>query len=148
MKKCFNKFVIVATLFTLIMGAVSCSNDEPIVRVINDVPSITDIDVVNVTKSDTLNVSGAIHIGLAPELQIKNGDYVSINFLPAEKYQKFHFVTTYYLQDSIEVKNHYAYDYILKNAKVGKDTISMSAQYKDSIYQIGATGTVVLVVTE
>lgn len=154
MKKYFNKFASLVVLSALIMGAASCCPDEPDVIIINDSSSITDIGgggnfkIVNKTTADTVTVSGAINIGSIPKLQAKNDDLIMISFLPAEKYQKFQFVTTYSLQDGTEVKNQYVYEYVLKNAKVGKDTISMSALYKDDTYQIGAAGSVVLVVSQ
>lgn len=154
MKKCFKKFAGLAILFVQIMGTASCDGDDTDVKVIDDGSSIMDIGgggnflIVNKSTSDTLDISRGLLIGTTPKLQAKNGDRISISFLPAEKYQKFQFTTTYRLQDGTEVKNQYVHEYILENAKVGKDTISMSALYKDEIYHIGAVGTAVLAVSE
>lgn len=151
MKKMFMLVFVFALFLISMMGMTACGDDSEVTidnSFINDIGGAGNFVAINMNTSDTVKMSGAVYIGKLPELNAKNGERIKLSFTPADKYKDIHFVTTYILHDSTEVKDAYEYEYILEDVAKGVYKIGLYAKYKDDKKDISAGGSLELHVDE
>lgn len=135
-----------AVTFSLFLSGCSSNKDEVIV----DTGGAGDYKVTNVTTGESLTVLGAsvsIFIGENPNmLKAHNGDKINIEFVKAEKYAKYSFITKFILYDGKVIDNENPYDFIITDVPLG--VYDMVFSVKSTEQAISSNGSMALKVIE
>ena len=150
MKKIYMQIAIVASLIFSLIGLTACEDTviENRFVYIGDIGGAGDFLAINMNTSDTVEISGAIDISPKQILNVNNGDKIKLYFTQAEKYKNLQFTTIYTMNDSIEVKDKYEYEFMLKDVELGQYSIDLLAKYDDDTLHVSSGGSIMLIVNE